>query len=74
MSPKSQPPVKYSEITSLVDGNDLSGMRKVWKDIAMSEERLNLLARLKELKLGYNEIQKFSLGLKYSLKSEKLKD
>ena len=74
MSPKSQNPLRYSELTSIIDGNDLSEMQKIWKDTALSEERLNLLAKLKEIKLGLNDVQKFSLGLKYSLKSEKLQD
>ena len=49
-------------------------MVKVWKDTAMSEARLNLLTKLREIRIGYNEVQKFGLGLRYSLKSEKLQD
>ena len=72
MVTQSLPPLKYSDITSLIDGKDLSGMVKLWEDIAISEARINLLARLQEKKLGFAQIEKFSLGLKYSLKSEKL--
>ena len=74
MVPKSQQPLKHSDITSLIDGRDLSGMVQLWEDTALSEARLNLLAKLQEKKLGFAQIEKFSLGLRYSLKSEKLQE
>ena len=58
----------------MIEGKVLSEMRKVWKETAVSESRINLIAELIEKKLGFNEIEKFSLGLVYSLKSEKLRD
>ena len=73
-APQNQPPLKYSDITPLVGGTDLSGMTKVWEDVAICEARLNLLVKLRDKKLGYNDIEKFSLGLKYSLKSSKMKE
>ena len=57
MRSKSQNPLSYSEITSIIDGQDLSEMSKNWKDIAMSEARLNLLAKLREINIGYNELK-----------------
>ena len=74
VNPKSQNPTKTSDIISLIDGPDLSGMVKLWEDIAAGEARLNLLAKLQEKKLGFSQIEKFSLGLKYCLKSNKLQE
>ena len=62
MVPKTQPPIKFSEITPLVGGKELSGMTKMWEDVAVSETRLNLLARLQDKRLGFNEVEKFALG------------
>ena len=56
MDPKSRPLLHYSDITSYIDGKDLSGMIKLWEDIAVGEARLNLLARLQEKKLGFEQI------------------
>ena len=72
--PQNLPPLKFSDITSLVDGPDLSGMKKLWEDNACCEARLKLLEKLRDKNLGFNEIEKFSLGLKYSLKSSKLQE
>ena len=58
----------------MIEGKVLSEMKKVWKEIAVSEARINLLAELKYRNLGFNTIEKFSLELVYSLKSEKMKD
>ena len=58
----------------MIEGKVLSEMKKVWKEIAVSEARINLIAELIDKKLGFNTIEKFSLGLVYSLKSEKYKD
>ena len=69
--PQNHPPLKFSDITSFMDGKDLSGMKTLWEDVATSETRLNLISRLKNKNLGFCEIEKFSLGLKYSLKSKK---
>ena len=74
MVPKTHNQLEFSDLTSIIDGKELSGMVKTWEDVATSEARLNLLARLKEKKLGFQEVEKFSLGLKYSLKSGKYQD
>ena len=49
-------------------------MLKLWKDISRSEVRLKLMNELRNKDLGFNEIENFRLGLKYSLKSEKLRE
>ena len=63
-----------SILTSKREGLDLSELTKLWRDIASSEERLKLMTELKKRKVGFNEIEEFSLGLKYNLKSEKMRD
>ena len=47
---------------------------KLWKDCAASEARIKLIAELKNKNIGFNEIEQFGLGLKYSLKSKQLVD
>ena len=64
--------IKLSDITSRIDGRELGGMLKLWKECAISEARIKLIADLKMRKLGFNEIEQFGLGIKYSLKSKKL--
>ena len=56
------------------EGKVLGELSKLWQDIASSEARLKLMSDLKDKKLGFGEIETFSLGLEYNLKSEKLKD
>ena len=74
MAPYYQKPLLFSDITPILGGKVLSGMKKTWEDIALSETRLNLIAKLQERKLGFQEVEKFSLGLQYSLRSEKYQD
>ena len=74
MRPKSLDNISLSEITSILEGRDLSEMRKVWREAATSEARIDLLAKLMEKNLGFNEIEKFSLGLIYSLKSDRMRE
>ena len=71
MAPYNQNPLNYSDITPLVGGKVLSGMKKIWEDTAVSETRLNLIAKLQEKKIGFQEVEQFSLGLQYSLRSNK---
>ena len=63
-----------SNFTSKIEGEDLSEMTRIWKDTAASEMRMNLLTTLKGKKLGLNEIENFSLGLRYNFKSDKMKE
>ena len=64
----------YSEITSLVEGQSLSVMMKVWQDIANSEMRIELMSELCELGVGFNEVEEFNLGIFQNLRSEKMKN
>ena len=63
-----------SDITSKIEGENLGEMRKIWRDIAASEMRLTMMSRLKGKNIGFNEVENFSLGMKYNFKSEKLKE
>ena len=74
MCPKSQKNLEFSNITSIIDGKDLGDLRDTWRDTAASEARLKMITTLQKKKLGFNEIQQFGLGLKYSLKSEKMQN
>ena len=49
-------------------------MQQVWRDTAASEMRMNLITDLKGKNLGFNEIENFSLGLRYNFKSEKMQE
>ena len=74
MAPLSPKPTKHSDITSkYIEGKDLSEMEKLWKDIAASEVRIKLMSDLMKKQVGFNDIENFSLGLEYNLKSDKLK-
>ena len=73
-SSPSQPKPNTSIQTSIEEGPDLGELIKLWRDSASSEERLKLMTELKKKNLGFNEIEKFSLGLEYNLKSTKMKD
>ena len=64
--------IKHSDITSRLDGLEIGGMLKLWRECAVSEARIKLIADLKFKKLGFNEIEQFGLGLKYSIKSKEL--
>ena len=74
MAPKSQTKTKFSDLTPKIGGKDLSEMIKIWKEAASSELRLKLMSELKNKKLGFNEVENFSLGLVYSLKSDKMRE
>ena len=63
-----------SDITSKLEGENLGEMRKLWRDIAASEMRLTMMSGLKGKNIGFNEVENFSLGMKYNFKSEKMKD
>ena len=70
----SQKTNKPSIYTSHEEGPDLGELIKLWRDSACSEERLKMMTELKKKKIGFNEIEMFSLGLQYNLKSEQMKD
>ena len=64
----------HSFYTSTKEGPDLGELKKLWREGACSEERLKLMTELRNRKLGFNEIEMFSLGLEYNLKSTKMKE
>ena len=57
---------KFSDLTSIIEGQELSEMKKIWQEAAMSELRLNLMSTLKGKNVGFREVENFSLGLKWS--------
>ena len=71
---KSTSKLQFSDITSIIEGPDLGELKQIWQDIAASESRMNLMSALKGKKLGFREVENFSLGLRYSFKSDKLRD
>ena len=73
VSQESKNPIKFSDLTSKIEGKDLGEMRQIWVDTAVSEVRLNLMSALMGKKLGFREVENFGLGLKYNFKSEILK-
>ena len=68
----SLPKTNSSSHTSPDEGPDLGELVKLWRDSACSEERLKLMTELRRRKLGFNEIEKFSLGLEYNLKDNRI--
>ena len=72
LSPTSN--TNHCDITSKLDGKCLGEMVQVWKDIAASEVRINTLETLKSRKLGLREVEQYSLGLRYGLKSRKMQN
>ena len=72
--PNTNPKSQTSSVTSIIEGKELGELKKLWRDIAGSEERLKLMSELKRRKIGFNEIEMFNLGLEYDLKSEKMKN
>ena len=63
-----------SDITSELEGKNLGEMIQLWRNTAESEMRMNLLTILQNQKLGLNEVENFSLGLRYNFKSGKMQD
>ena len=53
--------LKFSNFTSVIEGQDLGELRQLWQDIAASESRMNLMSALMGKKLGFREIENFSL-------------
>ena len=52
-----------------MEGPDLSAMSKTWQDLAASEMRLHLMTELGKIKVGFAEVEEFSLGLNSKLRS-----
>ena len=56
LSPKTN---QHSILTSSSEGPDLGELKQLWRDIACSEARLNLMSELKKKNIGFNEIEMF---------------
>ena len=60
--PQRPPQPKHSDITARIAGKDLGEMVHIWKEVAASEVRVNLIAALKNKNLGFNEVESFGLA------------
>ena len=69
-----KPHYNISDITSATEGHSLGEMEKVWREIASTEMRINLMNNLIHNKVGFNDIEMFNLGLECNMKSKSLKD
>ena len=59
----------YSIKTSTVEGTSLEEMEKIWKELTASEQRLKMMEKLQSIKVGFNDIENFNLGLVYNSKT-----
>jgi hypothetical protein len=57
-----------------MEGIDLGLMMETWKELAASESRIELMTKLRELKLGLAEVEEFNLGLNLQFRSEKSRE
>ena len=62
-------PNHLSNLTSGIEGYSLGEMRKIWVDLASSEMRLNMMEKLEQYKVGFNDVENFNLGLIYNSKT-----
>ena len=62
-------PTHLSNSTSGIEGYSLGEMRKIWVDLASSEMRLNMMEKLEQYKVGFNDVENFNLGLIYNSKT-----
>ena len=61
----------HSDYTSYKDeGECLGEMERVWNEVAKSEMRITLMNSLRDIKVGFNDIEYFNLGLQYNLKND----
>ena len=58
----------YSSKTSANEGHNLGEVEKIWKEIAASEMRINLMENLQHYKVGFNDVEFFNLGVHYNAK------
>ena len=56
-----------------MEGQELRVHQKVWKDLAMSEERLRLMKELLKINVGFKEIEEFNLDLLDKLRTERVR-
>ena len=59
----------------MMEGPEISSeMMKVWKGIAASESRLELMKELKGLNVGFGEVENFNLDLSSKFRSRKFRE
>ena len=46
-----------------MEGQELRVIKKLWQDLASSEERIYLMKELLKLNVGFREVEEFNLGL-----------
>ena len=59
----------FSIPTSIKEGLGLEEMEVTWKNLAASESRLKMMDKLRTLKVGFNDVEHFNLGLLYNSKN-----
>ena len=67
-------PTTASDYFPMMEGSDLRQASKTWGDLAASECRLHLMVELMKLKVGFADVEEFSLSLNYKYKSESFKN
>ena len=55
--------------TSAIEGTCLEELEKVWRELTASEMRLNMMNKLQKIRVGFNDIENFNLGLIYNSKT-----
>ena len=55
--------------TSDIEGISLEKLEKTWKDLAASESRIKMMDSLQKIKVGFNDVEYFNLGLIYNAKT-----
>ena len=60
--------------TSAIEGKSLRELENIWKEVAASEARIKLMNKLAEIKVGFNNIESFNIGLKFTSKMTKEDD
>ena len=62
-------PINTSISTSGIEGYSLGELEKIWKNLAESEARLQMMEKLDKYKVGFNDVENFNLGLIYNSKT-----
>ena len=57
-----------------MEGSELSSAKDVWKSLAASESRIELMTELIEMKVGFAETEEFNLDLSSKFRSKKFND
>ena len=63
-----------SSNTSANEGHNLGEVETVWKELAASEMRINLMENLQHYKVGFNDVEFFNLGIHYNAKMKTCND